>query len=270
MKNENPLTWEGAVETLRRDPAAADLVRACFYDDPLLDAARRYRSGKEWQEIRTYLPHQRGAALDIGAGRGIAAYAFACDGWVTTALEPDGSAIVGASAIRSLANEAGVSITVVEEWGEQLPFADEQFDIVHCRAVLHHARNLGALCREVARVLKPSGIFIAAREHVVSRKEDIPSFQDSHPLHRLYGGEYAYLLGEYRDAISGAGLRIQAELNPLASDINLYPSSRDDVKARWSDKLHLPSPALIPNAALRIRGWLLNDPGRLYTFVSRK
>ena len=44
-------TWEGAVLWLRSQPDQADLVRACFYDDPLLDAARRYHRSIEWAAV---------------------------------------------------------------------------------------------------------------------------------------------------------------------------------------------------------------------------
>ena len=48
---------------------------------------------------------QRGQALDVGAGRGIASYALAREGFTVTVLEPDDSHLVGAGAIRSLAEE---------------------------------------------------------------------------------------------------------------------------------------------------------------------
>ena len=269
MSNANESTWEGAVETLRSDPAAHALVKACFYDDPLVDAAQRYWQSTEWAEIRQFLPATPGAALDIGAGRGIAAYAFAKDGWATTALEPDASHIVGAGAIRALAADSATPINVVQEWGEKLPFADASFQVVHCRAVLHHAHDLGKFCEEVARVLQPGGVFIATREHVVSARADIPAFQAMHPLHRLYGGENAYLQREYESAIRSAGLVLEKALNPFESNINLYPSSKDEVKKRWSAKAHIPT-SLIPDYALKIRGAINKVPGRLYTFVSRK
>jgi SAM-dependent methyltransferase len=264
------MTWEAAVETLRRDPAQRELVQACFYDDPLSEAADRYWRSSEWAAIRPLLPTPPGAALDIGAGRGIAAYAFARDGWRATALEPDPSAIVGAGAIRALAAETGQAIEVVEEWGESLPFDTARFDAVHCRAVLHHARDLPALCREVARVLKPGGRFIATREHVVSRHEDIPAFQAAHPLHALYGGEYAYRVDEYLSAIRDAGMAVDQVLNPLESDINVFPTTTEEIKRNWARKLHLPIAPLIPDAALRWRGARQDAPGRLYTFVARK
>ena len=55
------------------------------------------------------------------------------------------------------------------------------------------------------RVLRPDGIFIAAREHVISREADLGRFLDQHPLHHLYGGENAFLLERYIGALHNAG-----------------------------------------------------------------
>lgn len=217
-----------------------------------------------------YLPKEQGQALDLGAGRGIASYALARDGWRVTAVEPDQSAVVGAEAIRKLAKETGLPIDVVAQYGEALPFADRRFDLVHCRAVLHHARNLSALCREVSRVLRPGGRVIATREHVISRKADLPVFLESHPLHRLYGGEHAYLLSEYQAAIQAAGLTITHVLNPYASDINLFPDCRAELKRRIAERLYLPSTALVPGFIIDWLGKRLDQPGRHFSFIAEK
>lgn len=262
-------SWEDAVTWLRAQPDQAELVRACFFDDPLIESALRYHNCSEWQAVTKYLPRSPGRALDLGAGRGIASYALARDGWDVTALEPDPSLLVGAGAIRSLAQEANLSIRVEQNWGEQLPFPDESFDAVHTRQVLHHARDLGQLCREAARVLKPGGIFIATREHVITRPEDLPMFLAKHPLHKFYGGENAYLLSEYLNAIGSAGIELNKVLNPYQSNINLYPETIISIKKRIARKFFLPG-SFVPDWVL---GWLgtLNDaPGRLYTFVGRK
>ena len=93
-----------------------------------------------------------GKALDVGAGRGIASYALAREGFQVTSLEPDPSAIVGAGAIRALAAEAALPISVVEEFSERLPFVDGAFDVVFARAVLHHTRDLEpCVLRDVSR-----------------------------------------------------------------------------------------------------------------------
>jgi SAM-dependent methyltransferase len=270
MTAVDAVSWEVAVQQLRAQPGQRDLVEACFYDDPLLRAAQRYYASTEWQAVQAILGAARGQALDVGAGRGISSYALARDGWKVTALEPDASDVVGAGAIRSLMTESQLTVDVVQTWGEQLPFADGSFEVVHCRQVLHHARDLQQLCREVARVLAPGGLLIATREHVISRSEDLQAFLDGHPLHRFYGGEHACRLDEYLGALGGAGLQMQQVLNPLESNINSYPMSLTDIKQRWASKLHLPSAALIPNAVLKWMGARSQTPGRLYTFVCRK
>lgn len=259
-------TWEEAVVWLRKQPEQADLVRACFYDDPLLDAAQRYFRSTEWQEVRAFLPQVCGTALDLGAGRGISSYALAREGWRVCALEPDSSELVGAGAIRSLAEEAGLEIKVDQNWGESLPYPDETFDLVHGRQVLHHARDLKQICKEVARVLKPGGKFVATREHVISRKEDLPVFLATHPLHKFYGGEHAYLLEEYLEALQGSGIVLTSVLNPYQSNINLYPETRTSLRKRLSARLHVPA-YMIPDFLLTVLGATNNAPGRLYTFV---
>jgi SAM-dependent methyltransferase len=264
------MSWEAAVGRLRADPGQRALVQACFYDDPLLQAAERYLASSEWIAVRGLIGPGAGRALDVGAGRGIASFALARDGWQVTALEPDPSNLVGAGAITGLARDAGLAIDVTQTWGEQLPFANDSFTVVHCRQVLHHARDLKQLCSELARVLAPGGALLATREHVISRPEDLPIFLKSHPVHALYGGEHAYLLQEYRDAIGGAGLRLDREFNPYESDINSYPESLPDIKRRWAGRLHLPSPAWIPDVALSWVGERSHKPGRLYTFLARK
>ncbi len=262
-------SWEEAVVWLRGQPDQQELVRACFYDDPLRAAAERYYASTEWQAIRALIAGKHGTALDLGAGRGISSYALARDGWRVSALEPDPSNVVGAGAIRALAQDAKLDIQVEQNWGESLPYPDATFDLVHGRQVLHHARDLKQLCCEAARVLKPGGIFIATREHVISKKEDLPEFLAAHPLHHLYGGEQAYLLDEYLEAIRSSGLVLTKVLNPYQSNINLYPETVSSLKQSFAGRLHCPA-ILIPNFLITMLGARSNAPGRLYSFVARK
>jgi SAM-dependent methyltransferase len=274
-------TWEAAVVWLRNQPARRQLVLDAFYDDPLILAAERYRDSGEWHAVSQLLRGRTGKALDVGAGRGIASYALAREGFEVTSLEPDPSAIVGAAAIRALAAEAALPISVVEEFSERLPFADGAFDLVFARAVLHHTRDLDLACSEMYRVLRPGGILIAAREHVISKEADLGQFLDGHPLHHLYGGEHAFLLDRYIGALRGAGFSPLEVLSPLKSPINLFPYTVDSLRNAVIDKVSQKIPARplwrVALGSNRIFELLLsvaqrfdNRPGRLYSFVGHK
>jgi ubiquinone/menaquinone biosynthesis C-methylase UbiE len=275
------LSWEEAVQWLKEQSGQQEFVRQCYYDDPLEQAAERFSNSEEWQEIqkllKTYLP---GNVLDLGAGRGISSYAFAKAGCTVNALEPDSSSLVGAKAIQSLIDSTQLPIQVVQEYGETLPFKNSTFDIVYGRAVLHHVSDLNKLCQEVARVLKPRGVFIATREHVISKKEDLEVFLESHPLHFLYGGENAYLLQEYKKVIKESGLKLKKTIAPIESVINYAPMSKQEFQT-------LTASTLSRRFGIKLGSWLacqkfvqqifalllsnkLDTPGRLYSFIAVK
>jgi SAM-dependent methyltransferase len=276
-------SWEQAVQWLREQPDQREAVLAGYYDDPLAAAANRYWLSEEWRQIRQFLPHTIAAkALDIGAGRGIASFALAKDGFEVTALEPDRSELVGAGAIRKLAREQHLRIQIRDEVAEHLPFADASFDLAFGRAVLHHTENVAKTCREVYRVLTKGGTFIAVREHVISRDQDLQKFFELHALHRHYGGERAFRLGYYTEAIRSAGFTLERVLAPLRTPINFAPYSLSELQHELARRASFGIPALA--AAWRgllgtgfvwatlvpMLGAIDRRPGRLYSFIARK
>lgn len=269
MKDKS-LSWEQAVSWLKEQPGSADLIENCYYDDPILDAAIRYRNSDEWVAARKLIGPVKKAALDMGAGRGISSYALAKDGWDVVALEPDTSNTVGSGAIRMLVEQSDVQIDVIEDNGETLPFKDNQFDLVYCRAALHHAKSLQLMCSELGRVLRPGGVFLATREHVISRKQDLDHFLDSHPLHHLYGGENAYLLDDYISAIQNSNITLNRVLNPYQTIINMFPDTPKELKRRLCRRIFFPLPDVIPDWFIGLLGARLNTPGRLYSFLGVK
>jgi SAM-dependent methyltransferase len=273
-------SWEEAVEWLVAQPDQQELVKACYYDRPARSTAERFWSSDEWRAIRNLLPGSPGKVLDVGAGNGIASYALAKDGWDTTALEPDPSNTVGGGAIRALALEAGLNITVVQEFGERLPFPDATFDVIHARQVLHHANNLGKFCGELFRVLKSGGILIATREHVISHPGQLDRFLERHALHKLYGGENAFQLKDYKKALGAAGFSLDQVIGPFDSVINYAPFTRETLKAEFTQRLaHYPFGKVLAailfqsvnfDATLKLLSLIDRRPGRLFSFVARK
>lgn len=284
--NKPLVTWEQAVQWLREQPDSQDTVKACYYDDPLIEAAKRFVASEEWQSTKSYLVGKKpGSVLEIGAGRGIASFAFAQSQWQVTALEPDNSSIVGAGAIINLVQESGLPITVIREFGEKLPFENNSFDLVYGRAVLHHSQNLPQFCREAARVLKPGGLFIAVREHVINnRSKDLEVFFAKHPLHHLYGGENAFTLLEYRQSITGAGFTDLKILKPYSNVINYSVPSQAAQEMRYLASVGrvigtgladwLWQRKIMKNAIVKTVSTALDMfssvPGRLYSFIAIK
>jgi len=275
MSAESFGSWEAAVDWLRSQPSRAALVRACYFDMPLLGAAQRYRESAEWQAVRPLLPQRPGRALDLGAGQGISTYALGMDGWNTTALEPDPSPRVGRGAIEEIARAAGLKVQVLEGVGEAIPVEPDRFDLVHARQVLHHAANLEVLCAEVCRVLRPGGMFVATREHVVTGAWQLGAFRRKHPLHHLYGGEHAFTLRHYLAALRGSGLEVVRTLGPFDSEVNLAPMSFEDLRAiilrrlGWIPGLRVHTEAGL-RRTLRLLACVDHRAGRLYSFVARK
>jgi SAM-dependent methyltransferase len=281
MNKEFTHTWEESVLLLKSKPENKEIVRACYYDDPITEAAERFATSEEWNEVRNLVGDKiPGKVLDLGAGRGISSYAFAKVGCEVTSLEPNPSEKVGAGLIELLAKESGLNIKVVKEYAETLPFESETFDVVYGRAVMHHAHNLPQFCKEAARVLKPNGLFVGTREHVLSRKEDLQTFLDSHLLHHLYGGENAYLLAEYLDAIRSAGLQLEEIFAPYDNAINYGPQTtvglHENLGQRLSKFIGDRAGSWLANKfltqwALQWYGAnFLQSPGRLYSFVAVK
>jgi SAM-dependent methyltransferase len=188
--------------------------------------------------------------------------------------------LVGAGAIRQLATEAGLAISVVEEWGEGLPFEDATFDVIHARQVLHHARDLSQFCRELYRVLKPGGRLIATREHVISNASQLPKFLAKHPLHEFYGGENAFMLSVYLSCLESTGFSMHTVLGPWDSLINSTPFNRHKLSelfitrfGRWfgaSLLSHIVFSEVGFKIVRPVLALLDNRPGRLYTFIAVK
>ena len=107
-------------------------------------------------------------------------------------------------------------------------------------------------------------------------------FLPQHPLHRLYGGEHAFALKEYLNALKQAGFSNPQVISPWRSPINFAPYSLDALKGELARRASLGVTPLggFLLGMFRLSGvWALlrwglerldRRPGRLYSFVTEK
>lgn len=272
------LALDDAIRTLRLDPAFEGLVRDAYLGRDVADSWRRFATSAEFHEVLGLLGGRLADAtvVDLGAGIGIAAAAFSAAGARRViAVEPDASDEVGRGAIA----RGGNGFEVLDAMGEDLPLPDASVDIVYLRQVLHHAQDLDRLIAEAARVLRPLGVFLACREHVVDDDAQLRAFLSAHPINRLAGGEHGFALDRYQAAITRAGLILDRTYGPYESIINAFPivRSAEELQAlpvtRLEQKFGAPGRLLGRIPPVQRVAWRRIDrrePGRLVTFLAHK
>jgi len=126
----------------------------------------------------TRIDWQGKRVLDLGCAGGFMAEALAARGAHVTGIDPARHAIAAA---RAHAATGGHDIGYHVGVGEALPYPPAGFDAVVCVDVLEHARDLDRVLAEVARVLRPGGMFLfdtinrtrVARLATITLAEDI-------------------------------------------------------------------------------------------------
>jgi SAM-dependent methyltransferase len=264
-KKQFNYTWEEAIEILRNDPAHQELIFSSYLTRDLVGNSRRFATGDEFSAVlsllKKYAPLAR-RLLDMPGGNGIATHAFAGVGFDVTSVEPNPSAAVGRGAIEYVLAASGLRASIVEAWGEDLPFDSNYFDVAYVRQGLHHAADLPKMLAELGRVLKPGGVLVACREHVVDDyNSSLQTFLASQVDHQLYGGEHAFTLSDYHAAIRAGGLELTLELGPFDSIINAYPNTPEVLRV-------MPDDAVVAIGTWRLKRKKM--PGRLYTFLAIK
>ena len=284
MVSEQRMRVEEVVVAFRHIPEMRKLVEECYLDEDLLQAAKRFYISEEFRAVMECVfckgIRAPSLVLDLGGGNGVASLAWAWAGYRSVLVEPDDSDVIGLGAIVPHVRKGKSNISVCAAIGEILPFRDETFDIVYLRQVLHHVWHLERVCAEVYRVLKPRGLFVATREHVIDELSDLEVFLENHPVHRYTGAENARLLREYYDALKRAGFRKIRILGPWESVINYYPTSQSEFvnqcchavskRVGWRIGRYLAS----RRAVLKFYGWYRtirdHTAGRLYSFVAKR
>lgn len=107
-------------------------------------------------EVFSWLMEKRvpGKALEVGCGRGSLSSYFVSNGWDATLLDTSFTVLEIA---RNIFNRNGHVGTFISGDANNLPFAEERFDIVASIGLLEHFEDVARPIREQWRVLKPGG-----------------------------------------------------------------------------------------------------------------
>ena len=95
--------------------------------------------------------------LDVGCGGGLLAEEFARMGFRVTGLDRSTPTL---DAARTHAAGNGLEIDYLRGEADSLPFEAKRFDVVSCCDVLEHVDDPERVLGEIARVLKPGGVFL--------------------------------------------------------------------------------------------------------------
>lgn len=125
-------------------PAAAAYTRSAVHADR--DALRRV--------VELAQPRPSDAALDIATGAGHTALAVARH--VASVVAYDLTEQMLAETRRNADSQGITNITTRQGTAEELPFADESFEIITVRHAPHHFADIRRAITEMARVAKPS------------------------------------------------------------------------------------------------------------------
>jgi SAM-dependent methyltransferase len=141
------------------DPAGAAYGREHeFGTREFFDAVERHR----YEEYAPWMPRVMGFAdfagaklLEVGCGMGTDLLQFARGGAQVTGVDLTPRSIEISRRHFELYGQQG-RFAITD--GEQLPFADESFDVVYSNGVLHHTPDTSRAVHEVHRVLRPGGL----------------------------------------------------------------------------------------------------------------
>ncbi len=176
------------------------------------------------------------SVLDLGAGYGGAARVLASEhGAHVTCLN---LSAVENERNRMLTEAAGLSgkVDVIDGSFDAMPFADQSFDFAWSQDAILHAPDREAVLDEVARVVKPGGLFIFHDPMQADGLTDTAALQ---PIYdRIHLPDLASI-GFYRDALTARGFE-EVETEVLTHQLAThYRRVREDLLAR-QDELGLP------------------------------
>ncbi|MGQ9890138.1 MAG: class I SAM-dependent methyltransferase [Aggregatilineales bacterium] len=151
-------------------------------------------------------PQPGWAALDIAAGSGHTALAFASR--VRRVVAADLTPATLRAAQRFLAERGAANVAFAAADAENMAFADSAFDLVTCRTAPHHFSDCFGFVRECARVLRPGGLLLI-EDYLLPEDDRAARYIDAFERLRDPSHCRAYAEYEWRGLFLDAGLSVE-------------------------------------------------------------
>ena len=145
-------------------------------------------------------------ALDIATGGGHTALAVASR--VARMTVTDLTLVMLETARAFLLSQGVTNASFQRADAEDLPFAEASFDRVNCSVAPHHFPDAGRAVQEVARVLKPGGLFLLI-DNIAPSDAVLDTFCNTVEKWRDPSHVRAYTQEEWQSFFAGAGLLIE-------------------------------------------------------------
>jgi ubiquinone/menaquinone biosynthesis C-methylase UbiE len=149
---------------------------------------------------------------------------------------------------------------------EELPFEAASFDRVTCRIAPHHFPNVGKAVQEVARVLKPGGLFLLL-DNIAPDDPALDTFDNTIEKWRDSSHGRSYTQAEWHAFFTQAGLHIEHE--ELFHRVHNYDDWTSRAQLPPAEKAALETYILSSDKAIRDHFEIhVNNDGHLLDFAT--
>lgn len=156
VKKDIQAFWKALYDSLYED-VDSGLTRDALLQG-LNDLEEMFRWRGHLAAVEMPLAELKGKrVLEIGPGAGGHSALFAKHGAIMTSLDITNHRARATQAKFTLLGDLAAGCHALQGDSENLPFADDSFDIVYSNGVLHHTADTEKAVAEVRRVLKPGG-----------------------------------------------------------------------------------------------------------------
>lgn len=172
-------------------------------------------------------PRSDARVLDVATGPGYVAAAFAEAGCEVVGLDLTEAPLALAEQMRQQRGLANLSFQVGD--AEQLPFADQSFDVVVSRFALHHCEDAQRVLAEMARVCRLHGT-VVIEDLVTSEFPKRAAYQNRMEYLRDPSHTRALSISEFLAIFSACGLEVE----------QIYTDFRPQVLEQWLKNTQTP------------------------------